>query len=99
MSFPARADDTAFPHSTALSGVIRQLRATARVMGEAGLEQEAGTLETTINDLEWQYEDLIEKELMGQWPNGSLRPARAAARRPESSRLRVSSQPPGGVTA
>jgi hypothetical protein len=33
-------------------------------MADGGLEEETRSLRTTIGDLQWQYEELIDKELV-----------------------------------
>jgi hypothetical protein len=72
-----RQNRTALQHSTALSQAISRLRELADEMRSDGLDEEAASLETTIRDLHWQYEDLIDQELAAEWPNGPRRPVRA----------------------
>jgi hypothetical protein len=81
MSFPSRVRNTDFSHSAALSGVIRILNGVLNEMIADGFEEEATSLTTTIDDLHWQYEELIEKELLRLWPAIPRRAARAPANR------------------
>jgi hypothetical protein len=54
-----------------------QLKELAEALRSDSFREEADSLETTIRDLDWQYEALISKELVAEWPNGSRRPFRA----------------------
>lgn len=65
---------TGFFYSTALTELIHQLEGLADEMVSDGFDPEAATLRTTISDLQWQYEEVINRELAGQWPNGPRRP-------------------------
>lgn len=71
---PAKRE-TANP-STRLSQAISQLEGLTDRMRSDGLDEEAASLQTTIDDLHWQYEELIDKELTAEWPNGPRRPTR-----------------------
>lgn len=69
----AHANEMTFHRSTTLWEVTSQLRELAEGMKAEGLRDEADSLETTIRDLGWQYEALINKELAAEWPNGPRR--------------------------
>jgi hypothetical protein len=73
----ALRDQQSFHRSTKLWELTSQLRELSEVMRADGLNEEAETLETTIRDLSWQYEVLIDKELSAEWPNGPQRSFRA----------------------
>jgi hypothetical protein len=79
MSLPIHASprDKSFSHSSALTEVIHTLEDIVEEFKADGFEIEAASLKTTIDDLQWQYEDVIDKELQAQWPKGPRRPARA----------------------
>lgn len=64
-------------HSAHLSQAISALEDLVEEMRSHALDREAASLETTIRDLHWQYEDLIDTELTAEWPNGPRRPLRA----------------------
>lgn len=80
MSFAAEVKESGFYHSTALTGVIHDLEAMAKEMASDGFTEEAATLKTTIADLRWQYEEVIDKEMTAQWPSAPRRPIRAPRR-------------------
>ena len=74
---PTDLKKTGFVYSSALTEVIHQLEEIVVEMVSDGFETEADTLKTTIGDLQWQYEEVIDKELTGQWPNGPRRAVRS----------------------
>lgn len=76
MSYAAEVRQSGFFYSTALTGVIHELEEIAEVMASDGFTEEATALKTTIGDLRWQYEEVIDKELAAQWPSGPRRPIR-----------------------
>ena len=76
----AHRDQQVLRRSTTLWETTSQLRELAEGMKADGLLEEADSLETTIHDLDWQYEALINKELLAEWPNGQRRPLRAQLR-------------------
>lgn len=80
MSFAAEVKESGFFYSTALTGVIHELEELAKAMAADGFTEEAATLKTTIGDLRWQYEEVIDKEMTAQWPSGPRRPIRAPRR-------------------
>ncbi len=79
MGFPLATQlrQTPMLHSARLAQAIRHLDEIADNMADGGFEEETRSLRTTIGDLQWQYEELIDKELVAQWPNGPRRPLRA----------------------
>ena len=66
--------------SSRLWGLATSLRELAQEMRADGLRDEADSLETTIRDLDWQYEVLIDKELLAEWPFGPRRASRTPLR-------------------
>jgi len=76
MSFSTDVKKSGFFYSTALTEVIHELEEIATEMATDGFEDEADTLKTTVGDLQWQYEEVIDKELTAQWPAGPRRPLR-----------------------
>jgi len=77
MSLSTEVRKSGFFYSTALTEVIDELEEIAREMASDGFKDEAATLKTTVDDLHWQYEEVIDKELTAQWPSGLRRPLRA----------------------
>jgi hypothetical protein len=77
MSFATEVRKSGFFYSTALTGVIHELEELAEEMTFDGFTEEASTLKTTVADLRWQYEEVIDKEMTAQWPRGPRRPIRA----------------------
>ncbi len=73
----AHGDQQTLSHSGRLWQTTHQLRELAEAMRADGFREEADSLETTVRDLHWTYESLINKELVGEWPNGPRRPTRA----------------------
>lgn len=69
----AHRDQQVLHHSRALWEATNHLRELAHRLREDGLDDEANSLETSIRDLGWQYEALINKELLGEWPAGPRR--------------------------
>jgi len=69
----AHRDQQVLHHSRALWEATNDLRELAHRMREDGFGDEAASLETSIRDLGWQYETLINKELLGEWPDGPRR--------------------------
>jgi len=67
-------DHRSLRRSRTLWETTSQLRELAEGMRADGFREEADGLETTIRDLHWQYEYLINKELVAEWPNGPRRP-------------------------
>ncbi len=55
--------------STGLAEAIRRLDHVAEEMASQGLVGEAASLRTTIGDLQWQFDELFDKELAALWPN------------------------------
>jgi hypothetical protein len=49
-------------------------------MFKDGFDVEGTSLKTVIADLQWQYEELLEKELLAEWPTAPRRAARASIR-------------------
>jgi len=80
MSLLTDVKESGFFYSTALTEVIHELEEIAREMASDGFEEEAATIKTTVGDLQWQYEEVIDKELAAQWPRGPRRPLRAPIR-------------------
>ena len=76
----AHRDQRILRRSRTLWEVTSGLRELAQGMRADGLREEADGLETTIRDLHWQYEALINKELLAEWPSGPRRPMRAQLR-------------------
>jgi hypothetical protein len=76
----AHRDQQILHRSRTLWEVTSTLRELAQGMRADGLREEADGLETTIRDLHWQYEALINKELLAEWPSGPRRPMRAQLR-------------------
>jgi hypothetical protein len=76
----AHRDQRILHRSRTLWEVTSTLRELAQGMRADGLREEADGLETTIRDLHWQYEALINKELLAEWPSGPRRPMRAQLR-------------------
>lgn len=76
MSFSTEVKESGFFYSTALTEVIHELEEIAKEMASDGFADEADTLKTTVGDLHWQYEGVIDKELTAQWPTGPRRPLR-----------------------
>ena len=76
----AHRDQQILHRSRTLWGATSSLRELAQGMRADGLSEEADGLETTIRDLHWQYEALINKELLAEWPSGPRRPLRAQLR-------------------
>lgn len=72
LSTPNR-DQNTLSHSRSLWQTTSQLRDLAAGMRADGFREEADSLETTIRDLHWAYESLINKELIAEWPNGPRR--------------------------
>ena len=72
----AHRDQQTLSHSRTLWQTTSQLRELAEGMREDGFREEADSLETTIRDLHWAYESLINKELVAEWPNGPRRSLR-----------------------
>jgi hypothetical protein len=70
----AHRDKQTLSHSRTLWQTISQLKELAEGMRLDGLHEEAESLETTIRDVHWTYESLINKELVAEWPNGPRRP-------------------------
>lgn len=70
-------EDAPAAYSTALTGVIHELDELAEEMAFDGFTEEAASLKTTVGDLQWQYEEAIDKELAAQWPGGPRRPIRS----------------------
>jgi hypothetical protein len=77
MSLSTEVRRSGFFYSTALTEIIHELEEIAREMVSDGFKDEAATLKTTVDDLHWQYEEVIDKELTAQWPTGPRRPLRA----------------------
>jgi hypothetical protein len=67
--------DTSYKNN--LQSVMDRLGAIAGALNSEGLEDEAQSLKTTIADLEWQCEELSERE-----PAQSRRPPTRVASRP-----------------
>lgn len=76
----AHRDKQVLHRSRTLWEMTSQLKELAEGMRADGLREEADSLETTIRDLGWQYEALINKELLAEWPNGPRRPLRSQLR-------------------
>lgn len=68
------------PHSAALFEATHQLGDIVEALIADGFDEEAASLETVIRDLDWQYEEILDKELAAQWPHGPRRPLRASTR-------------------
>jgi hypothetical protein len=77
MSLATEVKKSGFLYSTALTEVIHELEEIAQEMASDGFREEAASLKTTVGDLHWQYEEVIDKELIAQWPTGPRRPLRA----------------------
>ena len=73
----AHRDQQTLGHSRSLWETTSQLRELADGMRADGFREEADSLETTLRDLHWTYESLINKELVAEWPNGPRRPLSA----------------------
>lgn len=73
----AHGDQQTLSHSGTLWRTTNQLKELAEEMRADGFREEADSLETTVRDLHWTYESLINKELVAEWPNGPRRPLRA----------------------
>jgi hypothetical protein len=82
MSFPALKGLTPIriPHSMRLAESIGHIEEVAAAMFKDGFDVEGTSLKTVIADLQWQYEELLEKELLAEWPTAPRRAARASIR-------------------
>ena len=76
----AHRDRRLLQRSSRLWDLASGLRELAEEMKSDGLTEEADSLETTIRDLDWHYEALIDKELLAEWPSGPRRPVRTSLR-------------------